>query len=51
METSNNNISEANIRAVVFGHAIADALGVPVEFVKREKLVLNPVTDMRGFGT
>ncbi len=51
MEISNNIISKANIKAVVFGHAIADALGVPVEFVKREKLVLNPVTDMRGFGT
>jgi ADP-ribosylglycohydrolase len=35
----------------VFGHAIGDALGVPVEFRSREHLTANPVTDMIGFGT
>lgn len=39
------------IRAAVFGHAIADAMGVPVEFMSREKLQAEPVTEYRGFGT
>jgi hypothetical protein len=39
------------IRAVMLGHAVADALGVPVEFCDRKKLDGNPVTDMIGFGT
>lgn len=39
------------IRAVMFGHAVGDALGVPVEFRNREYLDRNPVTDMIGFGT
>lgn len=39
------------IKACILGHAIADALGVPVEFSRREDLRRNPVTDMRGFGT
>lgn len=36
--------------AMIYGHAIGDALGVPVEFETREELAANPVTDMRGFG-
>lgn len=40
-----------NIKAVIFGHNVADALGVPVEFVDRRKLDKNPVNEMRGFGT
>lgn len=39
------------IRAVMFGHAVGDALGVPVEFRSREYLDTKPVTDMIGFGT
>lgn len=39
------------IRSVVLGHAVGDALGVPVEFCSREKLCANPVSDMRGYGT
>lgn len=39
------------IKTVMLGHAVGDALGVPVEFMSREELVKNPVTDMRGFGT
>lgn len=39
------------INAVVDGHAIADALGVPVEFTSRSSLQRNPVTGMRGYGT
>ena len=39
------------IKAVMLGHAVGDALGVPVEFCPREELEKDPVTDMRGFGT
>lgn len=39
------------VKSVMLGHAVADALGVPVEFESREKLLADPVTDMRGFGT
>ena len=35
----------------VLGHAIGDAMGVPVEFKDRETLTDNPVTDMLGYGT
>ena len=33
------------------GLVIGDALGVPVEFVSRDELKENPVTDMIGYGT
>ena len=39
------------IKSVVICHAVADALGVPVEFRGRTELAKAPVTDMRGFGT
>jgi ADP-ribosyl-[dinitrogen reductase] hydrolase len=39
------------ILSSTFGVAVGDALGVPVEFTRREVLKQNPVTDMRGFGT
>ncbi|MGN1104077.1 MAG: ADP-ribosylglycohydrolase family protein [Candidatus Coproplasma sp.] len=38
-------------KAVMVGHAVADALGVPVEFESRKSLDVNPVTDMMGYGT
>lgn len=38
-------------KAVMLGHAVADALGVPVEFCRREKLAAKPIKDMEGFGT
>lgn len=38
-------------KSVVIGHAVADALGVPVEFMSREELKETPVTDMTGYGT
>ena len=38
-------------KAVMIGHAVGDALGVPVEFCNREMLDENPVTDMMDFGT
>ena len=39
------------VKAVILGHAVADALGVPVEFCSRDELVKKPITDMIGFGT
>lgn len=39
------------IKSVMIGHAVGDALGVPVEFASREEIAENPVTDMEGFGT
>ncbi|MBQ9116363.1 MAG: ADP-ribosylglycohydrolase family protein [Clostridia bacterium] len=40
-----------NIKSVIMGHAVADALGVPVEFKDRASLTLDPVIGMRAFGT
>lgn len=42
---------ESKVKAVIVGHAIGDALGVPVEFMSREELKEKPVVDMQGFGT
>ncbi|NLO49746.1 MAG: ADP-ribosylglycohydrolase family protein [Bacteroidales bacterium] len=39
------------IRSVLFGVAVGDALGVPVEFKSRQAISKNPVTDMIGYGT
>jgi len=39
------------IKSVLFGVAIGDALGVPVEFQTREHLASNPVIDMLEYGT
>jgi ADP-ribosyl-[dinitrogen reductase] hydrolase len=39
------------IKDALYGLAIGDALGVPVEFRSRESIAKNPVTDMRGYGT
>lgn len=36
---------------ILFGIAAGDALGVPVEFMSREQIAQNPVTDMIGYGT
>ena len=41
----------SRIKALIVGHAVGDALGVPVEFVSREELAKNPVREMRGFGS
>lgn len=45
--TKKNN----NIKAALFGVAVGDALGVPVEFQSREIISKNPVSDMIGYGT
>lgn len=47
-------MSEATIieiKAALFGVAVGDALGVPVEFKSRQTIRINPVTDMIGYGT
>ena len=36
---------------ILFGVAVGDALGVPVEFMSRESLTQNPVKDMREYGS
>ncbi|WP_081663322.1 ADP-ribosylglycohydrolase family protein [Flavobacterium subsaxonicum] len=42
---------EQKIKAALFGVAVGDALGVPVEFMDKEELQRDPVIDMRAFGT
>lgn len=42
---------EAAVRGGILGLAVGDALGVPVEFMPREKLAQDPVTGMREYGT
>jgi len=45
-------MSARNIyKDVLFGVAVGDALGVPVEFRPRDELTKDPVTGMRGYGT
>ncbi|MCZ2130714.1 MAG: ADP-ribosylglycohydrolase family protein [Bacteroidia bacterium] len=39
------------IKSALFGIAVGDALGVPVEFNNRQAISKNPVTDMIGYGT
>ncbi|GIQ60424.1 hypothetical protein Flavo103_35600 [Flavobacterium collinsii] len=39
------------IKSGLFGVAVGDALGVPVEFYSRSDLKENPVSEMIGFGT
>ena len=39
------------VKSVILGHAVADALGVPVEFVSREELREEPLVKMEGYGT
>ena len=41
----------ARMYGAVMGHIVGDALGVPVEFVPREKLAKAPVTGMLEYGT
>ncbi len=40
-----------HLQTILLGTAVADALGVPVEFKPRSVLKENPVTDMREYGT
>jgi ADP-ribosylglycohydrolase len=47
----NINYSLDQLKACIFGLAVGDALGVPVEFKPRSYLNTNPVQDMIGYGT
>lgn len=49
MSNSNDYVEE--IKSLLLGLSVGDALGVPVEFCEREELKYNPVTDMTGYGT
>lgn len=40
-----------NSKNGIIGLAIGDAMGVPVEFYKREKLIKDPVTSMLGYAS
>lgn len=42
---------KGKIKSVLFGVAVGDALGLPVQFKSREYLKLNPVSEMIGYGT
>lgn len=44
-------MSVKKIKSVMIGHAVGDALGVPVEFKSREYIAQNPISEMVGFGT
>ena len=45
-------MTQKNIyKDILFGVAIGDALGVPVEFESRRTVQQKPVTDIQGFGT
>lgn len=35
----------------IIGLAIGDAMGVPLEFCTREELMVNPITEMLGYGS
>ena len=39
------------IKSAIYGFVIGDAMGVPIEFEDREKLIKSPVTNMLGYGS
>lgn len=44
-------MNHIKINSALFGVAVGDALGVPVEFNSRQTIAKNPVIDMVGYGT
>ena len=42
---------ESQLRSALLGLAVGDALGVPVEFTSRAARLLDPVAEMRAYGT
>ena len=46
-----NELREDYMYGGIFGAAIGDALGVPVEFQARKRLDAEPVTDFQSYGT
>jgi ADP-ribosyl-[dinitrogen reductase] hydrolase len=45
------NTMQDRILGGLWGSVVGDALGVPVEFMSREQVRRNPITEMRGYGT
>lgn len=43
------DVSIDAVKSMIMGHAVGDALGVPVEFSTREERMNNPVTEMLGY--
>lgn len=41
----------SHVKDSLYGFVIGDAIGVPIEFVSREKLLKRPVTDMLEYGS
>lgn len=42
---------EERIVGGILGVVVGDALGLPVQFLPREEVRENPVTEMTGYGT
>ena len=42
---------EAKLKSAILGLAVGDAIGVPYEFIPRNRMKLNPAIDMIGYGT
>lgn len=42
---------DKNLRGIIYGLAVGDALGVPYEFCTRNEMKKNPCNKMRGYGT
>lgn len=51
IEREEDTMRKERIRAMIYGHAVGDALGVPVEFSSREQRKKDPVKAMWGEGT
>ena len=45
------DLTEFDMLSAIMGLVVADALGVPVEFMNRATLKANPVVNMRSYGT
>ncbi|MBO4954723.1 MAG: ADP-ribosylglycohydrolase family protein [Clostridia bacterium] len=43
--------TQEDVKSAIIGFAVADAFGVPGEFIPREKLQENPITEMAGYGS
>lgn len=46
-----NNQSDSKMFGGIFGFCVGDALGVPVEFSARDERKMDPVKEMRAYGT
>lgn len=51
LDFASPELTPQKVKHTLYGFAVADALGVPVEFLSREELAANPVTDYRGYGS